>query len=79
MGLISKSYDEQPDTVPSQPVCNYLKLNEEDFKCLVRGGVLHVGKQLRIILSDIGYEQMLNAIDSATQGIDIYKDHLKNE
>ena len=76
MSLFSKADDEQPDIEPSQPIFNYLKLVEKDFKCLVRGGVLHVEK-LRIILSDIGYAQMLNAIDSATQGHDIYKDHHK--
>ena len=78
MGLFSKADDEQPSIVPAQPVFNYLKLDEKDFKCLVRGGVLHVGT-LRIILSDIGYEGMLNAIDLAQLGNDIYKDHHKND
>jgi hypothetical protein len=78
MGLFSKADDEQPITVSAQPVFNYLKLNEDDFKCLVRGGVLHVGN-LKIILSDIGYDQMLNAIDEATQGDDTYKDYYKND
>lgn len=52
-------------------------LDEECFKCLVRGGVVHSGK-IRIALSDIGYERMLNAIDLATQGEDTYKDYHKD-
>jgi hypothetical protein len=55
-----------------------IMLDEECFKCLVRGGVVHSG-QIRIALSDIGYERMLNAIDEATQGNDTYKDHYKND
>ena len=55
-----------------------IMLDEECFKCLVRGGVVYSGK-IRIALSDIGYERMLNAIDSATHGNDIYKDHHKND
>ena len=49
-----------------------IMLDEECFKCLVRGGVVHSGK-IRIALSDIGYERMLNAIDSAMQGNDNYE------
>lgn len=54
-----------------------IMLDEESFRCLVRGGVVYSGK-IRIALSDIGYEAMLNAIDDATQGKDIYKDHHKD-
>ena len=54
-----------------------IMLDEECFKCLVRGGVVHSGR-IRIALSDIGYEAMLNAIDEATNGKDIYKDHRKD-
>ena len=54
-----------------------IMLDEECFRCLVRGGVVHSGR-IRIALSDIGYEAMLNAIDMATQDKDIYKDHHKD-
>lgn len=64
-------------TVPSNPAPSYLMLDEEDFKCLVRGGVLKVGNELNIALRDIGFEQMLNAIDKATLGEDTYKDRQK--
>ena len=51
-----------------------IMLDEECFKCLVRGGVVHSGK-IRIALSDIGFDRMEHALDSAQRGIDIYKDH----
>lgn len=54
-----------------------IMLDEESFRCLVRGGVVHSGK-IRIALSDIGYTAMLNAIDDATNDKDIYKDHHKD-
>lgn len=54
-----------------------IMLDEESFRCLVRGGVVHSGK-IRIALSDIGYTAMLNAIDDATNDKDIYKDHYKD-
>lgn len=55
-----------------------LKLDEEDFKCLVRGGTLKIlGGRIIIALSDIGFSRMDAAIDSAKQGIDIYKGHEK--
>lgn len=54
-----------------------IMLDEECFRCLVRGGVVHSGK-IRIALSDIGYVAMLNAIDDATNDKDIYKDHYKD-
>lgn len=53
-------------------------LDEKCFRCLVRGGVVHSGK-IRIALSDIGYERMLDAIDAATKGDDLYKDHHKKD
>lgn len=51
-------------------------LDEECFRCLVRGGVVHSGK-IRIALSDIGFKQMADALSDAIQGIDVYKDHHK--
>ena len=53
-------------------------LDEECFKCLARGGVIHSGK-IRIALSDIGFDRMEIAIRSALQGHEIYKDHHKDE
>jgi hypothetical protein len=64
-------------TVPVQPL-SYLMLDEKDFSCLVRGGVLHVGN-LRIALKDIGFDQMNKALDSAIDGIEHYKDHIKQQ
>lgn len=52
-----------------------IMLDNEAFKCLVNGGVVHCGK-IRIALSDIGYARMLNAIDDATQGHNNYKDYI---
>ncbi len=56
---------------------NHIALDEQDFACLVRGGVLHVG-DIKIILKDIGYIQMDIAIANAEAGIDVYKDHVKD-
>jgi len=55
-----------------------IMLDEECFRCLVRGGVVHSGKK-RIALSDIGYTSMYDAISNAQTGIaEIYKDHIKD-
>ena len=59
-------------------VCQYLKLDEKDFRCLVRGGILHIGN-LRIALSDIGFDEMQDCIESAILGKDIFKDHIKEK
>jgi hypothetical protein len=61
--------------VPEQPL-EFIMLDQEDFTCLVRGGVLHVGN-LRIALKDIGFHVMDEAITKADNGIDHYKDHVK--
>lgn len=50
-----------------------ISLDEEDFKCLVRGGVLHINDEIKISLKDIGFFNMQEAIDSAVEGNDIYK------
>ncbi len=52
-----------------------IMLDEESFKCLVRGGIVYIGK-IRIALSDIGFDAMDDALGSAIEGIDIYKDHI---
>ena len=53
-------------------------LDEEDFKCLVRGGVLHIGN-MKIALKDIGFDQMNKALELAMDGINIHKDHIKQQ
>ena len=55
----------------------YISLDEEDFNCLVRGGVVKIGDRVSICLKDIGIDQMYKGIKSAELGIDIYKDHKK--
>ena len=55
-----------------------IMLDEECFMCLVRGGVVHSGK-IRIALSDIGFDRMYHAIESAERKIDTYKDHHKDK
>lgn len=49
----------------------YIKLDEEDFKCLVRGGLLKIGN-INLLLSDIGFDRMDKAISIADNGVDIY-------
>lgn len=51
-----------------------IMLDEECFKCLVRGGVVHSGN-IRIALADIGFVAMLNAIDAGMEPENQYKDH----
>ena len=50
-----------------------IMLTEEDFRCLVRGGVLRVNDRLKIALQDIGFDRMDSAIQSARHGIELYK------
>lgn len=50
-----------------------IKLEEDDFRCLVSGGVLihkipKYGKEIQIILSDIGFDRMEKAIDDVIEG-----------
>lgn len=59
---------------------HHVMLDYEDFKCLVRGGVLKVrkdGLDINLALQDIGYHMMDEAISLADQKIDIYKNHEK--
>lgn len=74
---MSKLYTtEGPVFVPTSPTFTHIMLDEEDFKCLVRGGVVHI-QNLRLALQDIGFERMLNAIDEGTDPDNHYKDHIK--
>ena len=50
-----------------------IMLTEDDFKCLVRGGVLRVNSHLKLALQDIGFDRMNAAIESAMDGNDIQK------
>lgn len=56
-----------------------IMLNYEDFKCLVRGGILTINNEQIIALQDVGFDKMYEAIESAEQGIDTYKGHEKHE
>lgn len=56
----------------------YISLDEEDFRCLVRGGILQItdikdNSRVMITLKDIGFHRMDKAIEDADKGIDIYK------
>ncbi len=55
----------------------YISLDEEDFKCLVRGGVIKFDDRVSICLKDIGFDKMDEAITLADNGVDTYKDHVK--
>jgi len=58
----------------------YISLDEEDFRCLVRGGVIKYDDRVSICLKDIGYPTMYDAIADAQTGIaEIYKDHIKEK
>jgi hypothetical protein len=57
----------------------YIKLDEEDFKCLVRGGVLKIGDNIEMILADIGFDQMHYSLNLAEKGIKHYVGHTKDE
>ncbi len=54
----------------------HIMLDYEDFKCLVRGGILTVG-DVKIALKDIGFDKMDEAITLADNKVDIYKGHTK--
>ena len=50
-----------------------IMLTEEDFICLVRGGILRVNEHLNLALQDIGFDRIHKAIKSAELGVDIRK------
>lgn len=61
-------------------------LNQDDFSCLVRGGILNVIfididgckiSEVQIALKDIGFDNMNAEITRAELSNDIYKDHTK--
>jgi len=55
-------------------------LDYEDFKCLVRGGILTIKNlNLDIALRDIGFHMMDEAITLADNKVDIYKNRIQGE
>lgn len=57
-----------------------ISLDEEDFKCLVRGGVIKIGDRVKICLKDIGFTTMCDAIARVQVGLEEpYKDHIKEK
>ncbi len=60
----------------------HIVLDEKDFSCLVRGGVLKVlhfskNQSIDLILSDIGFERMAYAMAHADKEENLYEDHEK--
>lgn len=63
----------------------YIKLDSEDFHCLVRGGVLQIEDErnndtINICLEDIGFYNMNEMIDNLQEESSkylIYKNHVK--
>jgi hypothetical protein len=53
----------------------YISLDQDDFNCLARGGVIKFGDRVSICLKDIGFNQMYEAIEKAEKGIDTYTGH----
>ncbi len=76
MGIFSVTDDEPLSYTGSVNTLHNIMLDEKDFSCLVRGGIIHMGN-LRIVLKDIGFDIMEQSLDSALAGKDIYKDHVK--
>jgi len=62
----------------------HISLDQEDFSCLVRGGVLTIARAdkeqaytIKLALKDIGFGIMEAELASAQLGNDIYKGHDK--
>jgi len=58
----------------------YLALNEEQLRCLMRGGVVKCANSSRnqfmeLILCDIGFDRMELALKDAIKGKDLRKDY----
>lgn len=51
---------------------NNILLDAEDFNCLIRGGILTIGN-IRIALSDIGFDMMFHIIETAILDKKFYK------
>lgn len=67
-----------------KPKHHRIKLENEDFNCLVRGGILtiedaHFGQTFHIALSDIGFHNMERGLELAIKGVDIYKAHQRTQ
>lgn len=59
----------------------HIKLNEEDFAALVRGGelIIETDPQVRMILADIGFDRMREALKNALVGNNIGQAHTKKD
>lgn len=61
----------------------YITLDEKDFRCLVRGGMLSIMHNkanvlFNICLKDIGYIEMYKTIDDVSEGKDkIYENRTR--
>lgn len=61
----------------------HISFDQDDFNCLVRGGVLKVeypgsNMNFNFILKDIGFSRMQASMDLAGAGIDTYKPHTRS-
>ena len=58
----------------------YISLDEEDFRCLVRGGVVKYDDRISFCLKDIGFTIMYDATSNAQVVLEeAYKDHIKEK
>lgn len=60
-----------------------IRLDEEDFRCLTRGGILMIknkknNKLINVILSDIGFDRMAKALALAKAHHEIYRNHIRD-
>lgn len=67
-----------------RPKTSYISLQDEDFACLVRGGILTInnnrdGTTVNIALKDIGFMQMNESLQLAMRGVDVYKAHQRTQ
>lgn len=70
-----RTKQDEPKIAQSNPALRYLMLKEEDFRCLVRGGVITTKEGQQIALQDMGFNDMYDAIESAEKGIETYVGH----
>ncbi len=57
----------------------YVSLDEDDFRCLVSGGIIKCGQHIQICLQDIGYSIMYDAIADAQSGlIELHTERFKD-
>lgn len=78
--ILSKLSDES--SILKMPMA--FTLDEEDIRCLIRGGVLNVlytrhnrGQVVRVALKDIGFQRIEKCLEDAMIGKNIRVDHNK--